>query len=111
MELHMRSWYSSHQLEVNDQTSLNIHQNIHCLKTQRIEEGEGSNKTYTTRVPLNIFASVCAVWMTVHFIQESNAQFENRIKPRVYVRRITGSTMYKKAHLFVGKKGVRNIRF
>ena len=30
-------------------------------------------------------------------IPESSAQFENRIKPRVYVRRITSSTMYKKA--------------
>ena len=28
--------------------------------------------------------------------RESPAQFENRIKPRVYVRRIRGSTMYKK---------------
>ena len=30
-------------------------------------------------------------------IRESPAQFENRIKPRVYIRRITGSTMYEKA--------------
>ena len=29
--------------------------------------------------------------------RESPAQFENRIKPRVYVRRITRSTMYGKA--------------
>ena len=30
-------------------------------------------------------------------IRESPAQFENRINPRVYVRRITRSTLYKKA--------------
>ena len=30
-------------------------------------------------------------------IQESPSQFENRIMPRVYVRRITRSTMYQKA--------------
>ena len=30
-------------------------------------------------------------------IPESPAQFEKRIKPRVYVRRITHSTMYEKA--------------
>ena len=29
--------------------------------------------------------------------RENPAQFENRIKPRVYVRRITHSTMYGKA--------------
>ena len=28
---------------------------------------------------------------------ESRAQFENRIKPRMYVRHITHSTMYEKA--------------
>ena len=33
------------------------------------------------------------------FNWESPAQFENRIKPPVYVRRITRSTMYKKAPL------------
>ena len=32
-------------------------------------------------------------------IRESPAQFENRIKPRVYVRRIAHSTMYKRATL------------
>ena len=30
-------------------------------------------------------------------IRESSAQFENRIKPCVYVRRIMRSTMYEKA--------------
>ena len=35
---------------------------------------------------------------------ESPAQFENRIKPRLYVRRITRSTMYEKA-----RAGVRKI--
>ena len=29
--------------------------------------------------------------------RENPAQFENRIKPRVYARRITRSTMYEKA--------------
>ena len=39
-------------------------------------------------------------------IWENPAQFENRFKPRVYVRRITGSTMYEKAvrHDFVCRK-------
>ena len=32
--------------------------------------------------------------MNIH--RETSEQFENRIKPRVYVRRITRSTMYEK---------------
>ena len=31
------------------------------------------------------------------FNREGPAQFENRIKPRVYIRHITRSTMYEKA--------------
>ena len=35
--------------------------------------------------------------MCIEYIWESPAQFENRIKPLVYIRRITHSTMYEKA--------------
>ena len=41
--------------------------------------------------------------------RESPAQFENRIKPRVYVRRITRSTMYKKSSILLARTGVREI--
>ena len=39
-------------------------------------------------------------------MRENPAQFEIRFKPLVYVRRITGSTMYEKAvrHDFVCRK-------
>ena len=45
------------------------------------------------------------------FIRESPAQFENRIKPRVYVRRITRSTLYyvRKSSFLLAGKGVRKI--
>ena len=35
--------------------------------------------------------------VVLSFLKACLAQFEKRIKPRVYVRRITRSTMYKKA--------------
>ena len=41
--------------------------------------------------------------------QESLAQFENRIKPGVYVRRITHSTMYKKSSILLAGTGLRKI--
>ena len=37
------------------------------------------------------------------YIQESLAKFENRIKPWVYIRRITRSTMVEKAPFFSWK--------
>ena len=36
-------------------------------------------------------------WLNQLFIRESPSQFENRIMPRGYVRRMTRSTMYQKA--------------
>ena len=36
--------------------------------------------------------------MLAQFNRESTAQFENRTKPRVYVRYITRSTLYEKLH-------------
>ena len=39
---------------------------------------------------------------------ECPAQFQNRIRPQVYVRRITRSTMYEKAS-FVSRNDIRKI--
>ena len=41
--------------------------------------------------------------------RESPAQFENQIKPREYVRRITHSTIYKKSSILTAGTGVRKI--
>ena len=40
----------------------------------------------------------------IPFIRESQAPFENRIMPRVYVRRITRGTKYEKAQLCLPEK-------
>ena len=40
------------------------------------------------------------------YIRESPSQFENQIMPRVYIRSITGSTMYQKAPNGVWKVSV-----
>ena len=51
----------------------------------------------------------CNANNTKKFIRESPAQFESRIKPRVYVKRITRRTMYQKDPYFYPKnaKGKR----
>ena len=41
--------------------------------------------------------------------RESPTQFENRIKSRMYVRRITHSSMYEKSPLLLAGTGVRKI--
>ena len=41
---------------------------------------------------IQVTSDVC-----IEYIWESPAQFENRIKPLVYIRQITHSTMYEKA--------------
>ena len=49
-------------------------------------------------------SSLGDVWVVLGFFnRESPTQFENRIKPRLYVRRITHSTMYEKAETGVRK--------
>ena len=53
--------------------------------------------TSTVRMAVNIAK------LTQIINRESPAQFENRIKPRVYVSRITRSTMYEKASLALVK--------
>ena len=47
--------------------------------------------------------------MYICHIRESPVQFENRIKPRVYVRHITCSTMYEKSSILLAGTGVRKV--
>ena len=42
-------------------------------------------------------------------IRESPSQFENQIMPRVYIRSITGSTMYQKSSILFAGNGVWKI--
>ena len=58
---------------------------------QRSDAGEAR-----TRGP-SVSSQALYHW-TPYTSRENPAQFENQIKPRMYVRRITRSTMYEVAH-------------